>query len=332
MSRIQGKTFTDSIRVYAGIDVCKASLDLHVLEADTVGNGGLSHRFANTEAGIRSMISRLDARLAGQPCRVAIEPTGRFHLAAWKALDAAGHDVVVLNPFRARRFAEAMGLLAKTDAIDAYALARAAACLELASSSPPSETHLRIKELQAARSSITRTLAATKNRRGAACDALVKRLLSEQVALTEAHITELDAELARLIEADTALARRRDILASVPGLGPVCVTALIAELPELGTASDKQIAALLGVAPFNRDSGQWRGQRKIKGGRAHLRRTLYMAAVTAARFNPPLSAFCKRLRAAGKPAKVALTATLRKLIILANALIRDDRLWTPQKP
>ncbi len=113
MSRIQGKTFTDSIRVYAGIDVCKASLDLHVLEADTVGNGGLSHRFANTEAGIRSMISRLDARLAGQPCRVAIEPTGRFHLAAWKALDAAGHDVVVLNPFRARRFAEAMGLLAK---------------------------------------------------------------------------------------------------------------------------------------------------------------------------------------------------------------------------
>ena len=166
-----------------------------------------------------------------------------------------------------------------------------------------------------------------------ACKArLARLLLNEQKELIEAHISEIEAELARLIAADPGLARRRDILASIPGFGPVSATALIAELPELGAASDKQIAALLGVAPMNRDSGQWRGQRRIKGGRARLRSTLYMAALAAARHNPPLKAFRDRLKAAGKSAKVALTAVLRKRVILANALIRDNRLWTPQKP
>jgi transposase len=325
MSRIQGKTFTDSSQVYAGIDVCKASLDLHVLDP---GGDGMSRRFANTPSGIRSLI----ARLGDNRCRVALEPTGRFHLAVWRALDGAGMEVVLLNPFRARRFAEAMGQLAKTDAIDARVLAQAAARLDTAPSSPPSEICLRIKELHGVRSGFARALTAARNQRGAASDKLARRLLAGQIALIEAHLAEIEAELARLIEADPALARRRDILASVPGLGPVCVTALIAELPELGTASDKQIAALVGVAPFNRDSGKWRGKRRVKGGRAHLRRVLYMAAVTAARFNPALTAFRERLRAAGKPPKAAFTAVLRKLVILANALVRDDRLWSPQKP
>ena len=167
------------------------------------------------------------------------------------------------------------------------------------------------------RSGFARALTAARNQRGAASD-----------------------KLARLIEADPALARRRDILASIPGLGPVCVTALIAELPELGAAADNQIAAPVGVAPFNRDSGKWRGKHRVKGGRAHLRRILYpgsgpeeaMAAVTAARFNPPLAAFREKLRAVGKPPKTAFIAVLRKLVILANALVRDDRIWTPQKP
>jgi len=336
MSRIQGKTITDGIRVYAGIDVSKASLDLHVPDVETAGRSGLSRRFDNSDAGIRSLGSCLDTHIRGRSCQIAIEPTGRFHLAAWRALDAAGHDVVVLNPFRARRFAEAKGFLAKTDAIDAYGLAKAAAHLEVAPSSPPSETTLQIKELNAARCSLTSSLAAMKNRRGAAsgnaAGILVQRLLNEQITLTEAHIATLGAELAGLIEADAGLARRRDILTSVPGFGPVCVAALIAELPELGAANDKQIAALVGVAPFNRDSGKWRGKRKIKGGPANLRRTLYMAAVAAARCNPSLSAFCKRRRGKGKPGKLALTAVIRKLAILANALIRDNRMWTPQRP
>jgi len=325
MSRIQGKTFTDTHQVYAGIDVCKASLDLHVLDPD---GDGASRRFANTPSGIRSLL----AWLGDEPCRVALEPTGRFHLAIWRALDGAGMEVVLLNPFRARRFAEVMGYLAKTDAIDARVLAQAAARLDAAPSSPPSDICLRIKELHGVRSGFARALTAARNQRGATSDKLARRLLAEQITLTEAHLAEIEAELARLIEADPALARRRDILASVPGLGPVCVTALIAELPELGTASENQIAALVGVAPFNRDSGKWRGKRRVKGGRAHLRRILYMAAVTAACFNPALTAFRERLRAAGKPPKAAFIAVLRKLVILANALIRDDRLWTPQKP
>jgi transposase len=325
MSRIQGKTFTDSTQVYAGIDVSKASLELHVLAAE---GAGLSRCFANTGDGIRA----LAACLGSGPCRVAFEPTGRLHLALWRALDAAGHETVVLNPLRARRFAEMLGQWAKSDAIDARVLARAAAQLDAAPASPPPESRLRIKELHGVRGGFIRTLRAAKNQRHAATDRLARRLLGEQIGLIEAQIAEIEAELARLIAADPVLARRRDILASIPGFGAVSVTALIAELPELGKASDKQIAALLGVAPMNRDSGRWRGQRRIKGGRARLRSTLHMAALAASRYNPPLKAFRDRLAAIGKPAKVTLTAVLRKLIILANALVRDDRLWTPQRP
>ncbi len=218
MSRIQGKTISDAYQVYAGIDVCKASLDLHVLDP---GGDGVSRRFANTPSGIRSLL----AGLGDHPCRVALEPTGRFHLAVWRALDGAGMDVVLLNPFRVRRFAEVMGQRAKTDAIDARVLAQAAARLDAAPSSPPSDICLRIKELHGVRSGFARALTAARNQRGAAADKLARRLLAGQIALIEAHLTEIEAELARLIEADPALARRRDILASIPGLGPVCVTA-----------------------------------------------------------------------------------------------------------
>jgi transposase len=325
MSRIQGKTFTDGTQVYAGIDVSKASLDLHILAAD---GAGFSRRFANSGEGIAA----LAACLGSTRRRVTFEPTGRFHLALWRALDAAGHEAVPLNPFRARRYAEALGLMAKTDAIDARMLAQAAAGLDTAPASPPSENRLRIKELHGVRIGFIRTLRAVKNQKGAATDGLARRLLGQQICLIEAQLAEIEAELTRLIDADPALARRRDILASIPGFGAVSVFALIAELPELGAATDKQIAALLGVAPMNRDSGQWRGQRRIKGGRVRLRSTLHMAALAAARYNPPLKAFRDRLAAAGKPAKVVLTAVLRKLVITANALVRDDRLWTPIKP
>ena len=329
MSRIQGKTTTDSSRVYAGIDVSKATLDLHVI---LPGGSGHACRFANSEAGIRSLLAWLKTRTGPHPGRVAFEPTGRFHLALWRALDAAGHETVALNPLRARRFAELIGKMAKTDAIDAAVLARAAAQMEDAPCPPPSQMCLRIKELNGVRNGFVRSLRAAKNQRHAATDALARRLLNEQIGLIEDQIAEIGAELARLIDANPALARKRDILASIPGLGAVSVTALIADMPELGAASENQIAALLGVAPMNRDSGVWRGQRHIKGGRIRLRSTLHMAALAAARHNPPLKAFRDRLTAAGKPHKVALTAVLRKLIILANALVRDDRLWTPQKP
>jgi transposase len=325
MSRIQGKTISNGSRVYAGIDVSKASLDLHALLPD---GGRLSRRFANDAAGIGA----LTACLGAAPCRAVFEPTGRFHLGLWRALDAAGHEPVPWNPFRARRFAEVEGKLAKTDAIDARVLARAAACLDLAPAAPPAWNRLRIKELHSLRLGLVRSLRAAKNRHGAACDALARRLLGEHIAFIETQIAEVAAELARLIGADPQLARRRDILASIPGIGPASIAALIAELPELGAVPDKQIAALLGVAPMNRDSGFWRGRRRIRGGRYRLRAALHMAALAAARCNPALKAFRQRLAAAGKPPKVALTAVLRKLIILANALVRDDRPWTPVRP
>jgi len=333
MSRIQGKTITDGVQVYAGIDISKASLDLHVLEpTGGAKGGGLARRFANTHEGIAMLLGCLAERGAGRPCRVVFEPTGRFHLALWRALHEAGHAAVPYNPFRARRFAEADGAMAKTDAIDARVLARAAAFMDLPAVPPPAGNILRIKELHSLRLGLVRALRAAKNRRGAAREALARRLLGDQIALLEAQIAELDAELARMIGADPQLARRRDILVSVPGIGPVSATALIAELPELGAASDKQIAALLGVAPMNRDSGTWKGARRIKGGRARLRAALHMAALAAARCNPDLKACRNRLADAGKHAKVILTAVLRKLVILANALVRDDRLWTPIRP
>lgn len=330
MSRMQGKDCTDRRAGYAGIDVCKARLDVHVLAAD----GEAAFAVANTADGIAGLV----AELAGRGVvRVALEPTGRMHLDLWRALDQAGIAVLVLNPQRARCFAEALGRLAKTDRVDARVLAQAAARLDLAPAPPPSEKLCLIRELQARRRSLVgRRVAlanqAGANQAGATSDALVCRQIARETASLERDIAEIEAALAALVEADPALARVYEILLSIPGIGRLSALALIADLPELGRASDKQIAAILGVAPVACDSGASRGRRHIRGGRAPLRAALHMAALAAARANPALRAFRERLRAAGKPHRVALTAVLRKLIVLANALVRDNRLWTPAAP
>lgn len=334
MSRIQGKTISDGAPVYAGVDVSKATLDLHVLGAGGSGGagGGLRRRFSNDAAGIAALLDALAGCGADRPCRVVFEPTGRFHLGLWRELHGAGHAAVPFNPYRARHFAKADGEPAKTDAIDARVLARAAASMDLAAALPPIEESLRIKELHGLRLGTVGMLRAAKNRLGAACDTLAERLLADQIALFEAQIAELGAELARRIAARPELARRRDILASIPGIGPVSAAALIAEMPELGSLGDKQPAKLLGVAPFDRQSGNWTGRSRIKGGRRRLRAALHMAALAAARANPDLRAFRDRLRAAGKPARLILTAVLRKLVTLANILIRENRIWTSSRP
>lgn len=325
MSRMQGKDGTDRPRAYVGIDVCKARLDIHVSSA------GREEAFAvaNTPAGIAGLLRRLGRFTVA---RAALEATGRMHLAVWEALAGAGIAVVVLNPYRARRFADALGLLAKTDAIDARLLAHAAARLDLAPSPPPTPRARRIKELAALRRSLVRRRVALMNQLAATRDVLVRRLLGTEKALIEKHLARLRAELLGLIEADPERARSYAILLSIPGLGPLSAITLIAELPELGRASDKEIAALAGVAPMNWDSGARSGRRRIKGGRAGLRAALTMPALAAARANPALRAFRERLRAAGKPHRLVLTAVLRKLLILANALIRDNRLWQPTPP
>jgi transposase len=325
MSRMQGKDCTDRATAYAGIDVCKAWLDVHV--AGDAGESGF--RVANTRAGIAELVRRL-GRLP--VARAALEATGRLHHAAWAALDGAGIAVMVLNPYRARKYADVLGQLAKTDAIDARLLARAAARLDVAPAPAPSPERLRLKELQALRRDLVARRVALMNQRAAATDAWARGLLDTQCRQTERHVGKVEAQLLAMIGADAQLARLHAILVSIPGLGPASAAALIADLPELGEASDKQIAALVGVAPMNHDSGPRRGQRHIKGGRAPLRAALHMAALAAARANPELRAFRQRLLAKGKTHRVALTAVLRKLVVLANALVRDNRLWTPQRP
>ena len=336
MSRIQGKTVSDGTAVYAGVDVSKATLELHVLGSPGVGGGSaaLARRFANDAAGISGLLHCLAERGRGRPCRVVFEPTGRLHHDLWRGLHEAGHAAVPFNPYRARHFAEADAALAKTDAIDARVLARAGVSMGLAVQAPPSEEQLRIKELHGLRLGITDAIRAAKNRLSGASDGLARHLLGQQIAFLEAQREEADAELARRIAADQQLARRRDILVSIPGIGPASVAAIIAELPELGPTDPKKLAALVGVAPFDRASGQWQGQSRTRRGRKRLRAALHMAAVSAARCNPDLSAFYRRLRTRNDPlpAKKALTAVLRKLLILANTLVREDRLWSPTRP
>jgi len=326
MSRIQGKTITEGSAVYAGVDVSKAWLDLHVLGGDSA----LARRFANDEPGIGALVAVLAERSARAPCRVVFEPTGRLHHALWRALHCAGHATVPYNPCQARYFAKASGKLAKTDAIDARVLAFAAASMDLPAAPPPGPDLLRIKELHGLRLGVVAALRAARTRRSASSDALGLRLLDDQIDLLAAQRDQLDAEIARLIADDPVLARRREILLSVPGIGPASVAALTADMPELGHLCHKTAPALLGVAPMNHDSGNSTGRATPRGGRRRLRASLHMAALAAARANPDLKAFSERLKARGKPPMVVVTAVLRKLIILANALIRDDRLWQPR--
>ena len=320
---MQGKDSTDRIAAYVGIDVCKAWLDVCVAAGEVVH--GLARR--QHRRGRRELLRRLggfDVR------RVALEATGRMHLVVLAALAEAGIAVVVLNPYRARKFADALGRLAKTDAIDARLLALAAERLDAAPSAPPSPERRRLKELAALRRNLVARRVALANQLAASADPFARRLLAAEHVMIARHLARLEAELRACVDADPALARIYAILISIPGLGPVSAIALIADLPELGRASDKEIAALVGVAPMNWDSGANRGRRRIKGGRAPLRATLAMAALAAARANPALKVFRQRLRAAGKAHRVVLTAVLRKLVVLANALVRDNRLWTPQ--
>ncbi|WP_408871891.1 IS110 family RNA-guided transposase [Gluconacetobacter aggeris] len=228
---------------------------------------------------------------------------------------------------QARRFAEATGRLAKTDRIDALMLARYGALLE-----PPVRSDLqnRLAELVAARRSLMRDRTATINRLKTLTIDLLKRHGRHRLRQIEVQIASLDAAIAALVAEDPHLARRRDVLASIPGLGLITAHALLAGMPELGTMEEGQAAALAGLAPITRQSGTWRGRRSIQGGRAALRQALYMPAIVAMRFNPDLKRVYDRLTTMGKHAKVAITAVMRKFIVLANALLRDNRLWTPK--
>ena len=319
---MQGKVSPErsASQVYVGIDVCKAWLDIYVHPA------GVKLRVANARDGVLRLKKQLAAyAVAG----IVMEATGKLHRHAQRTLTAAGYAVAVVNPLRSRLFAEALGTLAKTDAIDARLLAVLAESLR-PTATPPSPVWLEeLQELVRARQAAAAEAGALANRRGASQTAFLKAELARRLKSLATHMARLDAEIERRIVSEATLERRYAILLSVPGIGPVAAATLLVGLAELGACSGKQAAMLAGLAPIACDSGDKSGDRYIKGGRAHVRTAIYMAALTAARFNPDLKGFYARLRAKGKTAKVALTAVMRKLVVLANTLLREDRIWQP---
>ncbi len=302
-----------------GVDISKAHLDL----ADTTSRP--PWRIANSADAIAELIEDLQA---DPPDLVVLEATGGYETALVIALQAAAVPVALINPRQIRDFARATGQLAKTDALDARIIARFGVAVRPAPLPPIEAGQEAFAGLVARRRQIIDMLVAEKNRLEHA-DAAVRGWIDQHLAQLKTQLAQVDAAIALAIEVSAELRARQVILTSVQGVGPLTAAVLLAELPELGAIGHKQLAALVGVAPLNHDSGTLRGQRHIAGGRASVRCALYMATLVAVRHNPTLKAFYRHLRDAGKRPKVALVAARRKLFSILNALVRDNRPWHP---
>ena len=305
------------IERFVGIDVSKARLDVHVQP------GGEEFAVDNDEAGIIALVERLST---DEACLVVLEATGGLQDRAAAALAAAGLYVAVVNPRQVRDFARALGRLAKTDKLDAAIIAAFAEAVKPEPRPLPDAERQALIDLVARRRQLVEMRAAEKIRRSQLAPAL-RRRLDEHLAFLDAAISELDRDTGQALRRSSAWRAQEDLLASVPGVGPVARAVLAAKLPELGQLSRRQIAALVGLAPFNRDSGQQKGKRAISGGRADVRNVLYMATVAAIRCNPVIRTFHQKLKAAGKPPKVAITACMRKLLTILNAVIKAQTPW-----
>jgi transposase len=304
-----------------GVDVSKDHLDAHRLI------DGASRRFANDKIGYKAFLRWFAEKPAD---RVVFEPTGPYHRAFERALSSACVPFVKVNPRQARRFAEATGKLAKTDRLDAAMLARMGAMLELQARPPRSEIVLELKDLHLAREALVKDRTAAKNRGKVLTLSLLKRQNGQRLDQIERQIAAVEAAMRQIVEGDDGLSARFDILTSIPGVSAITAFALLVEMPELGTLEAGEAASLAGLAPIARQSGRWTGRSFIRGGRAGLRQALYMPALVAMRFNPDLAAKYRQLVDAGKPAKVAIAAIMRKLIVLANALLKANRSWQPK--
>ncbi|HET7603826.1 MAG TPA: IS110 family transposase [Gemmatimonadales bacterium] len=307
---------------YIGIDVAKTLLDVATVDVAT-GPPASRGTFANDEAGHTTLVAALTPL---GPTLIVLEATGGYERAVTVALAAAGLPVVVVNPRQVRDFAKATGQLAKTDQLDAAVLARFAAQVQPALRPVPDATTQALRELLTRRRQLVAMLGQERNRLPQA-RGVIRRDLQQHIRWLERRVHTSDDELRQLVEQSAVWRVRDQLLQSVPGIGPVTAQTLLASLPELGTLNRKQIAALVGVAPLNRDSGQWRGRRQVWGGRAPVRHALYMAALVASRHNPVLRAFYTRLRTTGKPPKVALVATMRKLLVMLNAMLAHQTAW-----
>lgn len=306
--------------VIVGIDVSKDRLDVHVRP------GGEAFSVKRDGEGIAALIERLRPL---DPAILAVEATGGFETVVAAGLAGAGLPVVVVNPAQVRAFANALGQRAKTDPIDAAVIAHFVAATKPAVRPLPDEATLLLADLVSRRRQIVAMIGAERQRQKRA-PARVAKSIVRLVKALEKELTSLDDDIDDAVRGSPAWRDKEDLLASVPGIGKTIARTLIAELPELGSLDRRQVAALVGLAPWTRQSGQWRGKSFIGGGRAAVRAALFMGAMVAARHNPTLKAFRDKLVAAGKPKLVAIIATARKLVTILNAVIRDQQPWREQ--
>src|SRR5258708_32038948 len=302
---------------FVGIDVAKAWLDVAVRPS------GAQWRVANAQSELPALVARLGTL---DPHLVVLEATGGYERAAVASLAAAGLPVVVLNPRQVRDFAKATGRLAKTDTLDAHVLAHFAEAVHPEPRPLSDEATQQLAALLERRAQVVGMLTAEKNRHHQAV-ARVRPLIEAHIAWLQAAVDQLNQDLDQTLHASPLWREREDLLRSVPGVGPILSLTLLADLPEFGALSHNQLAALVGLAPLNRDSVTARGQRLIWGGRARVRSALYMSALSAVRYNPLLRAFWTRLREQGKPPKVALVACMHKLLTILNAILKHQTPW-----
>jgi transposase len=302
--------------LFVGIDVSKATLDVAV-------STGASRQVVNDDPGIATLVAEL-AHL--QPTLVVLEATGGYQAAVVAALVVRGIPVAVVNPRQVRDFAKALGKLAKTDAVDAQVLMRFAQSVRPEPRQPLDEHTLALDALLTRRRQVVEMLTAERNRLAQSVRR-VRPSIEATIEFLRKQLSDINDDLDSAIRHSPVWREKEDLLRSVPGVGRIVATTLLCELPELGRLNRKEVAALVGVAPFNRDSGTLRGRRSIWGGRASVRSALFMAVVSASRFNPVIRSFYERLRAAGKLKKVALVACMRKLLTILNSMMRDSRPW-----
>lgn len=308
--------------LFVGIDVSKLRLDV------ALGSGGELLGVDNHPRAISALVARL---LELGPALVVLEASGGLETAVVGELGAAALPVVVVNPRQVRDFARATGQLAKTDALDAHLIALFAERVRPELRPLPGEQELELKALVARRRQLVGMLTAERNRLGSAPNALRKELAAH-IRWLEARLKQRDRDLDRMLRNSPLWREREDLLRSVPGVGPVLCATLLAGLPELGRLNRREIAALVGIAPINRDSGTMRGRRTVWGGRAHLRAALYMGTLVGVRYNPVLRPLYRRLLERGKAKKVALVACMRKLITILNAMLKHRTHWSPPCP
>lgn len=323
MSRTQEKINQPLEVSYAGIDVSKDTLDLCILPH------GLVMRCHNNADGIRKLAATCHKH---DVALVAVEATGKYHYAAHEIMHKAGLNVAVINPFHARQFAQSMGQIAKTDMLDAHVLANFAQRMKPEARQPAGEQEKNLHELQSARRQVLEEMGDLKRRLKTAHHPLAAKQIRTRLRIAQRHKEALEAEIHSIINNNAHMKHKFEILITIPGIGKTTAAIMLSDLNELGQVNAKQIAALAGVAPMNNDSGTKKGYRTIRGGRRTVRNALYMCAVACIRRSNPLGAFYRKMIARGKNPKIALTAVMRKMVIIANTLIAENRKWENTAP